>query len=266
MVRAAALILSGNAMTSLLLLARNLIVARLISVENYGIAATFAMGFTLTLTPTLVMGRSAQSFFLPQLSSAERDTPDLIAQADHIALVTFECHLVFGTALVLGTVLLGAPVVHILLGPKYADLVPMLPWLAIMQAFRVFKGGPSTVALAHGQTANAMVANLVRVTSLPLAWIVAVRTGEIFPVILIALAGEAIGFVVAMVLVRQRIGFRLAPLTWPILSSLVLLAVAVVGSPLDPPAWAIRVTVSLFFVPSLWTMRDLTRYLRGNAH
>ena len=43
MFRSVLLILSGNAALFLLLLARNLVVARLISVENYGIAATFAI-------------------------------------------------------------------------------------------------------------------------------------------------------------------------------------------------------------------------------
>lgn len=43
MFRASAVILSGNAATSLLLLARNLLLARLIPVESYGIAATFAL-------------------------------------------------------------------------------------------------------------------------------------------------------------------------------------------------------------------------------
>ena len=47
MLRSALLILSGNAAASILTLARNLIVARLISVENYGIAATFAIAMAV---------------------------------------------------------------------------------------------------------------------------------------------------------------------------------------------------------------------------
>ena len=43
MLRSALLILSGNAFASLLQLARNLIVARMISVADYGIAATFVV-------------------------------------------------------------------------------------------------------------------------------------------------------------------------------------------------------------------------------
>jgi len=47
MLRTAFVILSGNAATSLLLLVRNLVIARLISVEDYGIAATFGIVMAL---------------------------------------------------------------------------------------------------------------------------------------------------------------------------------------------------------------------------
>ena len=43
MFRSTLFLLSGNAFGSLMMLVRNLLVARLISVENYGIAATFAI-------------------------------------------------------------------------------------------------------------------------------------------------------------------------------------------------------------------------------
>ena len=41
--RALLLILSGNALTSILLLVRSLVVARLLTLEDFGIAATFAI-------------------------------------------------------------------------------------------------------------------------------------------------------------------------------------------------------------------------------
>ena len=47
MLRKALLILSGNAAASLLLFARNLVIARLIPVEDYGIASTFAIAMSV---------------------------------------------------------------------------------------------------------------------------------------------------------------------------------------------------------------------------
>ena len=47
MIRTAALLLTGNAFSSLILFARNLVVVRLISIEDYGIAATFLMALSV---------------------------------------------------------------------------------------------------------------------------------------------------------------------------------------------------------------------------
>ena len=47
MFKSALLLLSGNIFGSLMLLVRNLVVARLISVEDYGIAATFAISMAI---------------------------------------------------------------------------------------------------------------------------------------------------------------------------------------------------------------------------
>lgn len=47
MIKKAVLVVTGNAFGSLLLLVRNLIIARLISPENYGIASTFALSMSI---------------------------------------------------------------------------------------------------------------------------------------------------------------------------------------------------------------------------
>ena len=140
---------------------------RLIVGRELGMAtlAIFSMGLTLTLTPTLVLAKSAQNFFLPQLASE----PD-VATFTKLANISFQLHLLFGGLLVTGTALLGNLAVTVLLGQKYAGLMPVLVWLAISQGIRIGKGGPSTVALALGRTENALAANVIRVALLPVAW------------------------------------------------------------------------------------------------
>jgi O-antigen/teichoic acid export membrane protein len=54
MLKSALLVLSGNAFSSVLLLLRNLLVARLISVEDYGIAATFALSMAVVEMATTI--------------------------------------------------------------------------------------------------------------------------------------------------------------------------------------------------------------------
>jgi O-antigen/teichoic acid export membrane protein len=235
-----------------------LIVGRELGMATLGI---FAMGVTLTLTPTLVLAKSAQNFFLPQLT--KEVSPTRRAQ---VSRVTIEAVLAMGMIVVLATVIIGGPVITLLLGPKYAGLLPILIWLAVMQALRMFKAGPSIVALATGHTGNAMAANLLRALSLPLAWYVAVKSGDLQLILWIAIGGELVGYVVAMALLHHRSGFAMRALIVPHLGVAMLLIVATAyalwGVPLDhsvKPGIALAMTAVL--IAALWMMPDLRHHV-----
>ena len=200
-----------------------LIVGRVLGMEAL---ALFAMGVTLTLTPTLVFTRTAQNLFLPRLSRIEAG---FAARAQPV----MRLHFLAGAALVLGTALAGPWVVHLALGAKFAGLIPMLVPLAALSAVRLFKGGPSTVALARGQTENPMVANAIRAAFLPLGYWVAVTTGRIDLIILLALLAEGLGLIAALALVWSRAGVALRGHGL----SLILNGLAV-AAPLILPGWS----------------------------
>ena len=241
---------------------------RLIVGRELGMAplALFSMGVTLTLTPTLVMASAAQAFFLPQLAAVQGVADR--ARFAHLAMATFQCHLLFGIALVLGVMLAGRPVVHLLLGAKYDGVLPLIIWMAIMQGIRVFKGGASSVALARGQTENAMVANLVRVALLPLAWVVAARSGDMVLVLWLGILGETVGYVVSLWLARWRLSLSLRALSGPIALTVLLLVVAgaqalALQSPTLAAGWipaGLQGLATLLFVLTLASMGDLRRY------
>lgn len=201
-----------------------LIVGRALGMETLAI---FAMGVTLTLTPTLVLAKSVQNFFLPLLSRLDHaGTPDAAQHFDRLAIATIEANLLNGVLLVFGTALLGAPFVHLLLGVKYASLVPILTLLAVMQALRVFKAGGAVVALARRQTSNAMVANLFRVASLPAALWVVTLGGTVVELIWVGIVGELCGFVVSLLMLRGRVGVSLRPLWRQLLLTALFLLLA----------------------------------------
>ncbi|MEM1340689.1 MAG: oligosaccharide flippase family protein [Pseudomonadota bacterium] len=238
---------------------------KLIVARELGMAtlAIFAMGFTLTLTPTLVMARSIQSFFLPQLSAVQGDD----TRFQPLACTTIEANFFNGALLIVGVVFVGAPFVEIVLGEKYAPLIPLLTWLAILQALRVFKAGGAVVGLARAKTENAMVSNLFRVLSLPLSWWAAVSTGDLLLVIWIASMGEALGAVTSLILARYRAGVRLAPLTpfFIAITGLILAAMAQASWPsLAPtlPDWLGLLATGVMFLLCLYTMRATRSFLR----
>jgi O-antigen/teichoic acid export membrane protein len=194
-----------------------MIVGRELGME---VLAIFAMGFTLTLTPTLVMAKSAQNFFLPQLSVIERSTPKGEAQFQSLSLATMQAILVMGLSLVMLVTFFGGPLVTGLLGEKYAALVAYMIWLAIMQAVRVVKAGPAIVALALGHTSNAMIANGVRVLSLPFCWYIAITSGDLL-MIFIAIVGEILGYGASLLLLRQRSSVYLRGMRVPLCGAFV---------------------------------------------
>lgn len=222
--------------------------------------AIFAMGFTLTLTPTLLFTKSTQTFFLPQLSVAKEDAE----RFSHLSMATLQAGLLGGLALVIGTMFLGAPVVHLLLGTKYQALVPLLVWLAILQAFRGFKSGSSIVALARAKTENAMVSNIIRVSLLPLAWYVAATGGDLLAIVWLACIGEFLGYLASMWLIKRRVGLALDRLMVPIIASLCVLLVAGIHSWAPETAayqsW-LAVAALLLFCLALATMHDLRHYI-----
>jgi O-antigen/teichoic acid export membrane protein len=229
--------------------------------------AIFSMGITLTLTPTLVMAKSLQTFFLPQLSAVHAH-----AQAQEgfgsLARATVQAGMLVGTVLVVAVLLFGDPLVHLLLGPKYAGLTALLTGLTVVQALRVFKAGSSIAALACGQTGNAVIANLLRVALLPVAWFVLHQGGGLTEVIWIAIAGEAIGFAVSLLLVRYRIGVRMRPLLLSLLIAAAPLGLAAYHSTgqldrLDGLAMNLQiVAVAMMLLGALiLTMRDLRRFV-----
>lgn len=234
--------------------------------------AVFSMAITLTLTPTLVLSGAAQSLFLPALSAA-RDRPESFRW---LGVAATEAGLAIGIVLVLGIVLLGGPVIHLLLGPKYAAILEILVPMSVMQAIRVAKTGGSTVALARERSGNAAAANVIRVLSLPISWYAVTHTGNVLTVIYIAMTAEVAGYLVSLRLAAKRTGLQLTPLVLPSLLSAAACAAALMDAHYYPPQTGLiahldwtRWFVAFFCLAALLSMSALRGYLwrrfRGGA-
>jgi O-antigen/teichoic acid export membrane protein len=258
-------LLANGVLLFLVFNGEKLIVGRELGMEALAI---FSMGFTLTLAPTLVMARSIQTFFLPQLSSRGPGVDQVTSVFGSLARATLQASVVNGSLVVLLVFCFGPLIVHVLLGEKYATLVPILTGLAVMQGLRVFKSGSAVVALSQGKTANAMVANLFRVAVLPLSWLALTNGGGLSDVIWIGTFGELLGFLVALLMVRRSVQIDLRPLVpgFAIAAALLLVAaletvpfIHVMGP--DAAHWLGPVLAALLFILMVATMRDLVQYV-----
>lgn len=223
----------------------------------------FGMGVTLTLTFTLILAKSTQNFFLPQLSRAA-NTPD-DATFGPLARAAFQAGLLNGLLLMLGIFVLGIPLVQLLLDDRYAALQPLLIWLAAQQAIRVFKSGPSTAAIARGLTSNALWPNLLRIAGLPVAWAVVVQGGTLWDVILIALIAEALGYALALILSRWRLGVALRPMLPSLAAATGIIVVVLLIPSGGQPGATLWVNLAILAVSLgllVVTMTDLRAYAR----
>lgn len=191
---------------------------RLIIGRELGMAelAIFSMGLTLTLTPTLIIAKSMNNFFLPHLSRTTEDT-----RFRFLATTALQLHIIFGGLLVVGAALLGSLFIHLVLGAKYADLATILTGLAVVQGLRILKGGPAIVSLSKGRTENSMISNMVRVAFLPVAWFFLQKNGQIELLIAIAVAAEALSVGVSFYLMSRH-----APLAWGQVAATLILNLA----------------------------------------
>lgn len=238
-----------------------IIVGRELGMEELAI---LSMGFTLTLAPTLLIARSVQNLFLPPLSAAQGDP----ARFERLAMAVIQAVLALGLAMLVGATLFGGPFVMLVLGERYSALPPLLIWMALMQAVRVFKAASSIIALSCAQTANPMIANLSRAVTLPLAWYAAVQGGDLAAIIWIGIGGEVAGLVISFALIFWRLPLsvrRMMPSAMGagmVMLVAILYATVVSGEAAGrfPPPW-----VWAGFLAAgagmVWTMRDLRGYL-----
>lgn len=229
-----------------------IIVGRVLGMEAL---ALIAMGVTLTLTPTLVLSRSVQNFFLPQLS--RRD-----AEFTRLAQVVQEAALVVSLWLLALVGLLGPVLIALALGPKYASLEPLLIWLALLQALRMARVGIAVVALAVGATTLTMWGNLIRVALLPLVWWAAVQGAELRTLIWIGIVGELAGYVLGVLLLTRRTGL---PVIWGPQGATLAIMLAVGAAALAGPGQALIWVLAGGCVLGSLAMVRLRAHLRTGA-
>ncbi|MEO0390468.1 MAG: oligosaccharide flippase family protein [Pseudomonadota bacterium] len=223
--------------------------------------AVFGMGVTLTLTPTLILAKTLQNVFLPTLATAEGNDDHwrtLVRRLLHAALAC-------AVLLTASVLLFGPPLIDLLLGQKFSDLVPVLMPLALVHAFRVIKAGPTIVALAAGETARLAWANLPRVAALLPAWAWAAHGASLLELALLAAAAEAASLLVTLAVTRAILRVSLRDFAGPALYAMAVLGMCLaLGLGWQPgPDWAAGMIILVLSFGAAWPLRStLPRRMR----
>jgi len=203
---------------------------QLIVGANYSMAelGVYAVAFTLTITPTMLIGRLGSSLFLPVLSSVQDNPRELTRRASmcFVAMVT-----IASLSAVL-FIVAGGSIVTTLYGEKYAAAGAFIGWLGAMQAVRIVRVAPALTAMATGDTSNMMYANLTRVLSLSAALVAASMHANLSVIAMASFFGELVALSISIGLLRYRQGLAMGAWARSILTGagLVVLAWAVSSS------------------------------------
>ncbi|WP_193143398.1 oligosaccharide flippase family protein [Meridianimarinicoccus sp. MJW13] len=236
---------------------------RLVVGRELGMAtlAIFSMTLSLVQTPMGAVTRAVHQFLLPQLSAAKADDGEF----NRMAVVMVQASALAMAVLALGIALAGPPLVLLALGEKYAPVLDFLLLMAVVELLRAVRSGLSQVALARARTLNGVVSNLPRVLAIAVAWALLIQGAGLPAVLGVAVLGEALGFIVALVLAHRWAGMAVAPQA-PCLIALALFAAALaLASPLLPWTLPPLVEAGLLALTGgalLATLRPLWRYLR----
>ena len=178
----------------------------------------YSAAFMLALAPSMIITKVLQGLLLPLLAKAQDDRK--VFRQRH--LLALQGCLLMGLGLATALVVAGPALLILLYGDRYAEGALVMSLLGLMQGIRVAKAGPMIVAMALGSTKNAMYSNLARAATLFLALVMVWWGWGVSAVAAVGILGEALGFVVSLLLLKSLLHLPILHLLKAISLSLVV--------------------------------------------
>lgn len=250
-----------NAMVAYLVLnGDRVIVGNQLGLEVLG---WFSAAFMLAQTPSMLLMSARRTLFMPQISKKGPGQ----AQAHRVSI---EVALFLGLGFAVGTALAGPFFLTALYGDRYLPAVPIMLWLGLIMGVRIARGGLITSAISQGETKKVLIASLVRVLALPLAWVLLKNGGQLSTLMALLLISELIAFAVSFALISP-IAKTVTPATLASLGlGLVIFLVTQLTEPVlwqdwrfEPLHWMLipALFAGLVAMPALrkWIRQELTK-------
>lgn len=202
------LLLNGMAIF-IILNGDRMIVANQLGLEVLG---WFSAAYMLAYTPCLMLAKTLNSVMLPQLSRRRSDPTAFNATA----LAVCEAGLFLSALVAVGLAVAGPVMVLLVFGERYIAALSVIGLLGIMHAMRISKMGPATAAVASGMTKLPLYANMLRLIALPIGYWALTQGHGLTVLILIALVGEALGFMLLVFMVGRKVKLPIRRLALPV--------------------------------------------------
>ncbi|GAA3961630.1 hypothetical protein GCM10022278_19590 [Allohahella marinimesophila] len=146
----------------------------------------FSAVFTLLMLPTLVVQRVLSMVSLPILSEAfsGEESKKRVVRLVILASVCASLGITVGVGL------LGDYLFIVVFGEKFLPALAFMPYILLAFSIRVLRCAPSSIAIANGDTKTQMHTNFIRVCAVLISLSVAAIGGDIYSILICAIAGE----------------------------------------------------------------------------
>jgi O-antigen/teichoic acid export membrane protein len=173
-----------------------LIIANTFGMKELGL---YSAAFALSFTPSIVIARTIGTFFLPQLNyKNDKDYRDtVIGAVNQISILS-------GMLLGAFFVFFGNLTLLLIYGEKFSQAGNIVGMIGVLQGIRIWKAGAAVIATSNSNTIDPLIANSVRLLTIPVCWLVAINDAGIIIVILIAILGEILAMIVAFSMLHRR--------------------------------------------------------------
>jgi O-antigen/teichoic acid export membrane protein len=162
--------------------------------------AVWANMIVLASAPLSVFSKVTVGLALPMLAGCRSDR----GQFDRRYELCMQGLAVSGALVAIPLILSGGAIMSLVYGKAYASAGEYASALAVAQAFRVCRIGPTIAALAHGETGNAAMGNAARLIGVAGAGAVGLMHGSLLMIAVAATVGEVASFVVATARLQQK--------------------------------------------------------------
>ena len=169
---------------------------RLLVASGLGAAALgqYSAILLLIFNPTSAVTRFLQGMHLPQVAASRDDPIALRRQGERLAAQT----LLLSVGAAVGFAAVGPWIAPILYGNLGVQPLLIFAGLGVVQAARMLRGWPTTLALGLGRSSEVMINNIVRVVALPLALLASLQWHSLPAILLGFFTGEVLALLGAL--------------------------------------------------------------------
>lgn len=154
----------------------------------------------LVYYPASAVSRFLMGIHMPQIARTRDDPTGFAHQRDRLAGRT----LLIAAALLVGFSVVGPIVTPLLYGKQFAQALPLFAGLAFLQAARLLRFWPTTIALGTGDSMTVLFNNIVRIAALPFTLAAYFAWPSIYTIVGGFVLGEVLALLVALALLARR--------------------------------------------------------------